>query len=322
MRTVEQLDAVDTDDFVEALAPLFEGAPRFLRRLAALRPFETEDELFAAARATARGMPEDEQVELLDAHPRLGADPATVSDLSRREQGFDGSPEDDGQAWVGDELQALNEAYEAHFGFRFVVFVAGRPPVEIIPIIERALHADRDEELRRGLDDVVLIATERMDRLRGPRPLREELREAIALEVSRYMVGEIDRHGLVRATHRLMEEGVESPALLALSLVNQNEDDDVAGAIGRLMSEIGLGGWDGTQAGQLLALHAAASILGDVSQPIDGARRISAVSGNAQFGDLVTRWTTEPEQREALNSEIRRAAADLFGPPDEHGDDA
>jgi 2-oxo-4-hydroxy-4-carboxy--5-ureidoimidazoline (OHCU) decarboxylase len=315
MRTIEELDAADVDTFVAELSPLFEGAPRFLRRLAAARPFETEDELFAAARVTAREMPEEEQIELLDAHPRIGADPATVSDLSRREQGFD-APADDEQAWVGLELQALNEAYESHFGFRFVVFVAGRPRAEIIPILERALHADRDEELRRGLDDVVFIASERMERLRGPRPLREELREVIALEVSRYMVGEIDRHGLVRATHRLMEEGVESPALLALSLVNQTEDD-VEGAIARLMNEIGLAGWDAAQAGQLLAMHAAASILGEVSQPIDGARRISAVSGNPQFGDLVTRWTIEPENRDALNAEIRRAAADLFGPPDD-----
>jgi 2-oxo-4-hydroxy-4-carboxy--5-ureidoimidazoline (OHCU) decarboxylase len=315
MRTIEELDAADVDTFVAELSPLFEGAPRFLRRLAAARPFETEDELFAAARVTARAMPEEEQIELLDAHPRIGADPATVSDLSRREQGFD-APADDEQAWVGEELQALNEAYESHFGFRFVVFVAGRPRAEIIPLLERALHADREEELRRGLDDVVFIAAERMERLRGPRPLREELREVIALEVSRYMVGEIDRHGLVRATHRLMEEGVESPALLALSLVNQTEDD-VEGAIARLMNEIGLAGWDAAQAGQLLAMHAAASILGEVSQPIDGARRISAVSGNPQFGDLVTRWTTEPENRDALNAEIRRAAADLFGPPDD-----
>ncbi len=318
MKTIAELGALDVDAFAEAIAPLFEGAPRFLRRLAGARPFETEDELFAAARVTAREMPEEEQIELLDAHPRIGPDPGTVSDLSRREQGYD-TPTDDDQAWVGEELQALNEAYESLFGFRFVVFVAGRPRAEIIPILERALHADRDEELRRGIDDVVFIAAERMDRLRGPRPLREELREAIALEVSRFMVGEIDRDGLVRATHRLMEEGVESPALLALSLANQDEDDDVEGAIGRLMTEIGLAGWDGAQAGQLLALHAAASILGDVSQPIDGARRISTVSGNALFGEFVNRWTGEPEHRDALNAEIRRAAAELFGPPDEAG---
>jgi hypothetical protein len=82
------------------------------------------------------------------------------------------------------------------------------------------------------------------------------------------------------------------------------------------MAEIGLGGWDASQAGQLLALHAAASILGEVSQPIDGARRIASVSSNAQFHDLVARWEADPERRDALDAEIRRAAADLFGPPD------
>ena len=48
----------------------------------------------------------------------------------------------------------------------------------------------------------------------------------------------------------------------------------------------------------------------------------STVSGNAQFSDLVDRWTNEPDHREGLDVEIRRAAAELFGPPDEHGDDA
>ena len=315
MKTIEELNALDADAFVTDLARLFEGAPRFVRRLAEARPFESEHELIDAARATAREMPEDEQIELLNAHPRIGADPAAISELSRREQGGD-SPSGGDEAWVGDELTALNEAYESLFGFRFVVFVAGRPPADIIPLIERAVHADRDEELRRGLDDVVLIASERMDSLRGPRPLREELREAIALEISRWMVGEIDRDGLVRATHRLIEEGVESPALLALSLVNQDEETDLSGAVGRLMSEIGLGGWDRGQAGQLLALHAAASILGEVSQPIDGARRIATVSGNSQFRDLVGRWESAGDDRDSVDTEIRRAATELFGPPE------
>ena len=314
MKTIEELNALDADAFVTDLARLFEGAPRFVRRLAEARPFESEQELIDAARATAREMTEDEQIELLNAHPRIGADPAAISDLSRREQG--GDAPSGGEEWIGDELTALNEAYESLFGFRFVVFVAGRPPADIIPLIERAVHADRDEELRRGLDDVVLIASERMDSLRGPRPLREELREAIALEISRWMVGEIDCDGLVRATHRLIEEGVESPALLALSLVNQDEETDLAGAVGRLMSEIGLGGWDRGQAGQLLALHAAASILGEVSQPIDGARRIATVSGNSQFRDLVGRWESAGDDRDSLDTEIRRAATELFGPPE------
>ena len=79
---------LDADAFASTLAPLFEGAPRFLARLAEARPFETEEDLFGAARATARQMPEEEQIELLDAHPRIGADPAAVSDTVARRAGL------------------------------------------------------------------------------------------------------------------------------------------------------------------------------------------------------------------------------------------
>ena len=297
------------DAFAVAVEPLFEGAPSFVRRLADARPFETDDGLFASARAVAREMPEAEQVELLNAHPRIGADPGTVSPQSHAEQGYDTEDGPD-QSWIADELTALNDAYEGHFGFRFVVFVAGRPRADIIPILEHALRADRDEELRRGLDDVVLIASDRWEKLRGPRPLPEALRESIALEVSRYMVGEIDRDGLIRATHRLIEEGVESPALLALSVATH---EGLEGPIARLMSEIGLDGWDAHQAGQLLALHAAASVLGEVSHPIDGARRIVSVSSHPELSELVTRWDAHEGDRDAIEAEIRRAAVELFG---------
>ena len=298
------------DAFASAVASLFEGAPGYVRRLADARPFETEDGLFDAARGVAREMPEPEQVELLNAHPRIGADPATVSTQARTEQGYDAEAGPD-ESWIADELVALNEAYEGLFGFRFVVFVAGRPRADIIPILEHALRAERDEELRRGLDDVVLIARDRWEKLRGPRPLAEPARESIALEVSRYMVDEIDRDGLIRATHRLIEEGVESPGLLALSVAD--DGGGVEEPIGRLMAEIGLEGWDAQQGGQLLALHAAASILGDVSHPIDGARRIVAVSGNPQFSELVTRWDAHEGDRDEIEADIRRAAVDLFG---------
>jgi 2-oxo-4-hydroxy-4-carboxy-5-ureidoimidazoline decarboxylase len=311
VRSIAELNALDADALTEAVAPLFEGAPRFLARLAATRPFADEEELFEAARATARSMPVEEQIELLDAHPRIGADPATVSTLSHAEQGY-GEPEADDHAWVADELAALNEAYESRFGFRFVVFVAGRPRADILPLLERAVLADRDEELRRGLDDVVLIAADRMGSLRGPAPLPEELREAIALEVSRHLVGELDAGGLIRATHRLIEEGVESPALLALSLADVEEPEEIARATATLMSEIGLDGWAGRQAGQLLALHAAASILGEVSRPIDGARRIVAVTDHAGLRDLIARWEAAPDQREAIDVLITREATDLF----------
>jgi 2-oxo-4-hydroxy-4-carboxy--5-ureidoimidazoline (OHCU) decarboxylase len=155
------LDQVPPAEFAAELAPLFEGAPRFLRRLAEARPFERAETLFARARTIAMEMPEAEQVELLDAHPRIGADPSTLSAHSVAEQG---QAADETAVHLASDLRRLNDAYERTFGFRFVVFVAGRPRAAILPLLEAALDANRDDELRRGLTDVVAIAADRARR--------------------------------------------------------------------------------------------------------------------------------------------------------------
>jgi 2-oxo-4-hydroxy-4-carboxy-5-ureidoimidazoline decarboxylase len=164
---VADLNELSVDAFVAALAPLFEGAQPFLRRVAEERPFESDAHLLAAAHEVAISMPEKERVELVEAHPRIGADVETVSDLSRDEQGYDEeSAEDAETARAYEELAMLNEIYERQFGFRYVVFVAGRSKPEIVPLLEHALRNDRDVELRRALDDTLDIAADRLARLR------------------------------------------------------------------------------------------------------------------------------------------------------------
>ncbi len=151
------------------LAPLFEGAPGFLARLVAARPLADWGTLFETARRIAHEMPEAEQVELVDAHPRLGAPPGTVSALSYGEQGYDRAPASvpaDGTD-VAAELARLNAAYEARFGFRYCVFVAGRPHAALVPGMGAALTEDRDAELHRALDAVVDIAAARRGALRS-----------------------------------------------------------------------------------------------------------------------------------------------------------
>jgi len=181
--TIEELNSMSEDDFAASLTRLFEGGPRFLRRLVDMRPFDSDDELIGTAREVAHAMPEQEQLELIAAHPRIGADPSILSAASHREQGYaaDGdraavADEDEDEeppgepAHIGEELAMLNEIYEAHFGFRYVVFVAGRPREAIIPLMEIALRNDRDAELRRAVDDTVYIAHDRLIGLRPPEP--------------------------------------------------------------------------------------------------------------------------------------------------------
>jgi 2-oxo-4-hydroxy-4-carboxy--5-ureidoimidazoline (OHCU) decarboxylase len=170
-----ELNDLPADEFATRLGPLFEHAPRFLARLAAERPFDDWDDLFDRATSVALAMPEADQVELLDSHVRLGADAAATrarSRLSYQEQGYETSTRttadsngSEERARTAAELERLNDAYEARFGFRYVVFVAGRSRAELLPGMAAALDADRDAELRRGLRDVVAIARDRRARL-------------------------------------------------------------------------------------------------------------------------------------------------------------
>lgn len=146
----------------ETLSTLFEGAPAFVERVSSIGA-RGWDELFAQAERAALHMPQREQVELLNSHPRIGAAPASVSAVSYREQGYDRDP---GTASLQERLDRLNDEYERTFGFRFVVFVNGRSRAEIADVIEQHLTSDRGEELERGVRDVIAIARSRLARMR------------------------------------------------------------------------------------------------------------------------------------------------------------
>lgn len=169
---MEVLDHISAGIFAATMAPLFEGAPRFLGRLAIARPFESLEALFERARKIAHAMPIAEQLELIDAHPRLGAPPASVSAMSFVEQGYDqeaaeraAQEAESERARVAAALDHLNTAYEERFGFRYCVFVAGRPRAALLAGMEAALEADRRTEMARAIEAVIDIAADRAARL-------------------------------------------------------------------------------------------------------------------------------------------------------------
>jgi 2-oxo-4-hydroxy-4-carboxy--5-ureidoimidazoline (OHCU) decarboxylase len=124
----------------EELAKLFSARTRFVERLAGIeRPLEVAEEV-------AGELADEEKVEALAAHPRIG-------EASAEQHGDE--PE------VLAELDELNRAYEDKFGFRFVVFVDRRPRSAIVPILRARLRSTREEELETGLRELVAIARDR-----------------------------------------------------------------------------------------------------------------------------------------------------------------
>jgi len=111
------------------------------------------------ARAILSELSESEQIAVINAHPRIGERVDNLSAASLREQGATPpSPE------VLKRLAALNEEYEAKFGFRFVVFVNRRSKEAIVPLLEARLRGTRDEERRTALREILAIAEDRLKR--------------------------------------------------------------------------------------------------------------------------------------------------------------
>ena len=131
----------------DELAELFEGRTRLVELLAA-----REDPLGSAEKVLGE-LTEQERRQALNAHPAIGA--RTLSKRSTTEQGGGGHP------GVLTELAYLNQVYEEKFGFRFVVFVDGRPKSEILEILQQRLERTREEELQTGLRELVAIARDR-----------------------------------------------------------------------------------------------------------------------------------------------------------------
>jgi 2-oxo-4-hydroxy-4-carboxy--5-ureidoimidazoline (OHCU) decarboxylase len=139
----------------EELVAIFERAPALAERVGGSDPAS----IVATARTLIAQMTEAERIGVLNAHPRIGADPASLSQLSLREQG---AATDVATARA---LASLNDEYERRFGFRFVVFVAGRSKGEIVPLIRERLGRTREDELATGIDEFLAIARDRLERI-------------------------------------------------------------------------------------------------------------------------------------------------------------
>ncbi|HEY5872322.1 MAG TPA: 2-oxo-4-hydroxy-4-carboxy-5-ureidoimidazoline decarboxylase [Gaiellaceae bacterium] len=136
---------------VEELSELFEGRTRLVERLAEVEsPLEQADGVITT-------LDEPEKVDALAAHPAIGQR-SGLSARSAAEQGDDSDPV------VLSDLAYLNQVYEEKFGFRFVVFVNGRPKAEILEVLRGRIANSREEELVTGCRELVAIARDRWTR--------------------------------------------------------------------------------------------------------------------------------------------------------------
>jgi len=141
MESWRRLDAAGAD---EARALLFTccGSTRWVDAMLVRKPFGSAHALLdAAASIWMRLSPEDWR-EAFSHHPKIGE--PKVDPLAAREQSGVAAATDD----LREELEFLNRAYEARFGFIFIICATGLSADTMIAALRARLTNDPGTELQ------------------------------------------------------------------------------------------------------------------------------------------------------------------------------
>jgi len=163
---LEQLNSICAQDFVAALAAIFEHSPWVPERVAPLRPFASVIALHEALCKAVLGADEAQQLALIRAHPQLAGRAARAGDLtpaSTNEQKGAGLSSLTPSQWA--RLEALNARYAGRFGFPFVLAVKGHTPDSVLAALAERVGHDPAEERAVALQEIFRIAHFRLSDL-------------------------------------------------------------------------------------------------------------------------------------------------------------
>jgi N-carbamoyl-L-amino-acid hydrolase len=174
--TLDQLNQASLDDATLMLAGLYEHSPWIARAALAGRPFGSLAQLKHAMVQVLASAGVESQLALIRAHPELAGKAMVSKSLtaeSTNEQSKAGlthcTPDE------FEKIQSLNAAYNARFGFPFILAVrgprgTGLSKAEIIATFARRLHGHPDFERQECIRNIHRIAEIRLNDLFGFTP--------------------------------------------------------------------------------------------------------------------------------------------------------
>jgi allantoicase len=146
------------------------ASTRWVRAMLARRPFHSVSALFAAADEAWSSTGPDDWHEAFRAHPRIGesraqaAQSATAQGWSSQEQSGTRNATEATRA----ALVEINRAYEARFGFIYIVCATGKSADELLAIARARLDNDPESELRTAAAEQHKITRLRLEKLLEP----------------------------------------------------------------------------------------------------------------------------------------------------------
>ena len=163
MVKLSDLNVCSKDDFVAALANVFEHSPWIAEAAWAKRPFANVEALHSALCDIARTAGEEKQLTLIRAHPDLVGKLALAGQLTKESTGEQASAGLDRLTPQEVELfQQNNSAYKAKFGFPFVICARLNKKEAILNGFKVRLQNSREQEIQAALGEIFKIAELRL----------------------------------------------------------------------------------------------------------------------------------------------------------------
>jgi 2-oxo-4-hydroxy-4-carboxy-5-ureidoimidazoline decarboxylase len=165
-KTLSDLNACGKNDFVAALANIFEYSPWIAEQAASARPFAGVTQLFAAMKTAVDRATPELRLALIKAHPDLAdktqraAGLTAESNAEQNSVGLDRLSEAEYEAFG-----RVNNAYRAKFGFPYIVCVRRHSKDSILRDFERRLPNDETTEVATSIAEICRIAALRVDQL-------------------------------------------------------------------------------------------------------------------------------------------------------------
>jgi 2-oxo-4-hydroxy-4-carboxy-5-ureidoimidazoline decarboxylase len=165
-RTLAELNTCSKDDFVAALANVFEYSPWIAEQAASSRPFAGVNALFGAMKAAVDRAPSELRLALIKGHPDL-------ANKTQRAAGLTAESSDEQNSVGLDRLsdaeyeafERVNNAYRSKFGFPYIVCVRRHTKDSILRDFERRLPNDANTETQASIAEICRIAALRLDQL-------------------------------------------------------------------------------------------------------------------------------------------------------------
>ena len=163
MLTLQQINAFDSGEFTRLVGPVFEYSPWIAEAAWERRPFGSVEDVHAALCAVVRAAGEERQLALIRAHPDLVGRLAQAGQLTRESTGEQASAGLD--RLTAEEVglfQQNNAAYQARFGFPFVICARLNKREAILAGFQARLQNSRPQEITTALDEIFKIAELRL----------------------------------------------------------------------------------------------------------------------------------------------------------------